>query len=185
MTGILAKRTLQRGAWIAPANEPLKSVLALEAALPEVRRVALVEAGVNVISREPRGFLPLAAETLSLDPDYRQANVRRLMGLIRRVALRHGTGYVFEPNDATLRRTVERTFEGLMEDLFRRGAFAGRTPVTSYQVDCGPRVNPPANHELGRFVVEIRVAPSLPMRFLTVLLVQSGATLSAIEGAAR
>lgn len=183
--GILAKRALQRGAWIAPANEPLRSVLALDAAMPEAKRLALVEAGVNVLSREPRGFLPLAAETLSLDLDYRQINVRRLMSLIRRVALRHGVRYVFEPNDATLRRTVERTFEGLMEDLFRRGAFAGPTPETSFQVDCSPRVNPPAHQELGRFVVEIRVAPSLPMRFLSVLLVQSGATLSAIEGAAR
>ena len=34
----------------------------------------------------------------------------------------------------------------------------------------------------GQFVVELLVAPSLPMRFLTVRLVQSGGTLTVEEG---
>jgi hypothetical protein len=35
-------------------------------------------------------------------------------------------------------------------------------------------LNTPQSTDLGRFIVELRVAPSLPMTFLTVRLVQTG-----------
>jgi len=35
-------------------------------------------------------------------------------------------------------------------------------------------LNTPRSMEQGRFIVELRVAPSLPLRFLTVRLVQNG-----------
>lgn len=182
MAGIIADRAIRRGAWIAPANTPLQKALALTPALGAARRIDLAQAGVNLITKEARGFLQTGAETLSLDPDLRQVNVRRLLILIRRLALRQGVRYVFEPNDAALRRTVERVFESHLGDLFQRGAFAGARAETAFQVDCGPAVNPPQAVETGRFVVELRVAPSLPMRFLTVRLVQSAGAVSLTEG---
>ena len=39
----------------------------------------------------------LSADTLSDDPDLRPINVRRLLILLRRLALRLGATYVFEP----------------------------------------------------------------------------------------
>lgn len=179
--GMMASRTIARGAWIAPANEPLRATVALTRAIPEDRRQALADAAVNLVRREARGFMVLAADTLSIDPELQPINVRRLLILIRRVALRHGVRYVFEPNDDALRRTVERTFEALLGDLFALGAFAGRTPELSFRVDCGPAVNPPANVEHGRFVVELRVAPSLPMSFIAVRLIQTGGGLRVVE----
>ncbi|WP_091743261.1 phage tail sheath subtilisin-like domain-containing protein [Phenylobacterium immobile] len=182
MAGVMAARAIRRGAWIAPANEPLQKALALTPAMPPGRKIDLAEAGVNTLSREARGFLQMGAETLSLDPELRQINVRRLLILIRRLAMRHGVRYVFEPNDAALRRTVERVFEGHLGDLFQRGAFSGAKPETAFQVDCGPALNTPQGVEAGRFVVELRVAPSLPMRFLTVRLTQSAGALAVTEG---
>jgi phage tail sheath protein FI len=43
-------------------------------------------------------------------------------------------------------------------------------------------VNTPYAMDQGRFVVELLVAPAVPMSFLTVKLVQSGGQLSLVEG---
>ena len=174
MAGVLAARAVSRGAWIAPANEGLRSVVALSPVVGRVAAQLSLEGGLNVISQEPRGFVPLSANTLSDDPDLSAINVRRLLSLLRRLALREGTTYVFEPHDATFRRTVQRGFEALLMRMFERGAFAGRTAAAAFQVTTNDSVNTPRSVEQGRFIVELRVAPSLPMTFLTVRLVQSG-----------
>jgi hypothetical protein len=172
--GILARRTLGRGVWVAPANELLRGVVALMPPIARERWLDLQTAQLNLIRQEPRGFLAFSADTLSDDADLRPINVRRLIMLLRRLALRHGATYVFEPNDAAFRRLVQRGFEALLNFMFERGAFAGRTPETSFQVITGASLNTPQSVEQGRFIVELRVAPSLPMTFLTIRLVQSG-----------
>ncbi len=174
MCGIIARRTLAQGAWIAPANEALQGVVALTPLILRERRLDFLQAQVNLIRQEPRGMLALAADTLTGDPDLRSINVRRLLILLRRLAVRLGTTYVFEPHSDAFRRAVQRGFEALLEDLFARGAFAGRTTATSFQVVTDEVLNPPASVDQGKFIVELRVAPSQPMTFLTIRLVQTG-----------
>jgi phage tail sheath protein FI len=94
--------------------------------------------------------------------------------LLRRLALKLGATYVFEPNSAAFRRLVERGFTAMLDGMFVRGAFAGKSPATSYEVNVDSSINSPQSVEQGRFIVEIRVAPSLPMTFLTIRLVQTG-----------
>ena len=170
--GIVAKRANERGPWVAPANELFRGVVGLVPDVDPATRLALQEARVNLIRPEPRGFLTLCADTLSPDEELRPINVRRLLILLRRLALRLGAEYTFEPNDPPFRRAVQRGFEGTMEYLFDRGAFAGRTHAESFRVVVDDTVNPPARVEQGQFVVELRVAPSLPLTFLTVRLLQ-------------
>lgn len=172
--GVLARRALGRGAWIAPANEPLNGVVALAPPLPESARADLQEAQVNLFRQEPRGFLSLSADTLSTDEDLRPIGVRRLLMLLRRLALRLGATYVFEPNGDAFRRLVKRGFEGMLGDMFSRGAFAGATPETSFRVVTNSELNTPQLADQGRFIVELKVAPSLPLTFLTLRLVQAG-----------
>ncbi len=172
-SGILAHRALSRGAWIAPANELLQGVVALTPSL-EHAALRLQEAQVNLVRQEPRGFLTLSADTLTTDIDLRPINVRRLLMLLRRLALRNGARYVFEPNSDAFRRRVQRGFEAVLELLFTRGAFAGSTPATSYRVVTDSTVNPPQSVDQGRFIVVLQVAPSLPLTFLTIRLVQTG-----------
>jgi phage tail sheath protein FI len=174
MCGQIAHRTLLAGAWAAPANSPLADVLALTPGLSPERRLDLQEAGVNEVRHEPRGFLLLAANTLARDDELRAISVRRLLILLRRLALRRGARYVFEPNDTSFQRLVQRGFEATLDDLFVRGAFAGDTPASSYRVDTGPEQNTRQSIDAGRFVVQLRVAPSRPLSFLTVRLVQTG-----------
>jgi hypothetical protein len=171
--GVMASRSIERGAWVAPANEALRGVVALNPQIGRDRRLDLQEANINLIRREPRGFLVLDADTLSGDFDLRQVNVRRLLSLLRRVAIKLGATYVFEPHNEAFGRLVKRGFEVLLDRLFERGAFAGTTADTSYQVVVDDSLNSRNSVEQGRFIVELRVAPSLPLRFLTVRLVQT------------
>jgi hypothetical protein len=172
--GILARRANARGAWIAPANELLNGVVALTPPIVRQRWLDLQLAQLNLIRQEPRGFLALNADTLSDDEDLRLINVRRLLILLRRLALRHGATYVFEPNSAAFRRLVQRGFEALLDRMFLRGAFAGRTADSAYQVVTSESVNTRQSIEQGRFIVELRVAPSQPLTFMTIRLVQTG-----------
>lgn len=123
----------------------------------------------------------LDAETLSDDPDLRQTNVRRLLILLRRQALLLGANYVFEPNDAAFRRRVDRGFTEMLDGMFERGAFAGATPASTYQVVTDDSLNTPQSMDQGRFIVELRVAPSLPMTFLTIRLIQTSERSLATE----
>ncbi len=172
--GVMARRSLERGAWIAPANEVVRGAIGLHPILSEGRRLDLLLAQVNQISREPRGYLTLNADTLSVDGELRLINVRRLLILLRRAALRRGADYVFEPNSAALRRVVQHSFENLLNQLFVRGAFAGGTRAASYQVVTDDSINTAPSVEAGRFRVDLKVAPSVPLSFVTVRLVQTG-----------
>lgn len=181
MCGLIARRALRRGAWLAPANEPMLDVLALEPDVPVNRRLELQEAHINLVRHEPRGFVVFDADTLSDDIDLRSINVRRLLILLRRQALRLGATYVFEPNSEAFRRVVERGFTEMLDGMFERGAFAGATPATSYQVITGASLNTAESIEQGRFIVELRVAPSLPLSFLTIRLIQTSDRSLAME----
>jgi hypothetical protein len=181
ISGSIAESALTRGAWIAPANRPLRGVVALKPSLLPERRLALQDAFVNLVRQEPRGFLVLDADTLSFDEDLREISVRRLLILLRRQALRLGVTYVFEPNSPAFRRSVDRGFTEMLDGMFERGAFAGASPATSYQVVTDDSLNTRQSVDLGRFIVELRVAPSLPMRFLTIRLVQTSDRTQALE----
>jgi hypothetical protein len=172
--GVLARRSIERGAWIAPANELWRGAVGLSPVLNPDRRLELLLARINQVRQEPAGFMTLNADTLSADPDLRPINVRRLLILLRRMALRLGMTYVFEPNGPAFRRRVQRGFESLLDQLFVRGAFAGATRAQSFQVVTDDSLNTPQTAEQGRFRVDLKVAPSLPMSFVTVRLVQLG-----------
>jgi phage tail sheath protein FI len=171
--GVFARRAIGRGAWVAPANESLNGIVALAPRISRSSWQPLQGARVNVIRHEPRGFLAFSADTLSDEPDYRHINVRRLLILLRRYAMARGMRHVFEPNSGAFRRRVQADFETMLGSLFSRGAFAGETPRTAFQVVTDGSVNTNQGIDAGRIVVELRVAPSLPMRFLTVRLLHA------------
>lgn len=181
IAGQLAASALARGAWLAVANQPLKDVVAVSLNPSTAERQALLDAQVNPVWLSPVGHVLGSADTLLDDSDWRSVNVRRLMCLLRRVALQRGAAYVFEPNGPALQRTVERAFNALLDGLFQRGAFAGRSVNEAFQVVVGDEVNTPQRNDAGQFWVELRVAPALPMRFLTVRLLRSGERVQARE----
>lgn len=169
--GVMAASSRETGAWRAPANRPLASVVALEPAFDDALWPRFFEAGINLVRRRPRGFLVMSSETLSRETDHRSIEVRRVMILLRRLALAAGRQYVFEPHDADLHARAERRFERLLGDLFVRGAFAGRSRRDAFRVVSGA---PGTDVDRGRFVVELQVAPALALALLTVRLLVTG-----------
>ena len=180
VAGLMAARAQSRGAWIAPANDPVQDIVGLDPALPEAELLSLDRARVNIVRRLPLGFALRDADTLSNERDWRQINVRRLMMLLSRTLRRRGMTYVFEPNGPVLRRAVERSLTATLDDLQQRGAFAGASSAQSYRVAVQES---DADLDGGRLVVEIGVAPAQAIRFLNVLLVQQGARLTILEDA--
>jgi hypothetical protein len=174
VAGVMAHRAVERGAWISPGNRPLEGVVALGGELAAADRAVLAAGGVNLLARLPHGVVATSASTLGTDPVTQPIEVRRLLHLLRRLALRHGDTFVFEPHGHRFRSKVRRRFQRLLGQLYERGAFAGATPQEGFEVVADRSVNPPGSVERGRFVVELRVAPTRPMVFVRVRLVQTG-----------
>jgi hypothetical protein len=180
--GLIASKALASGAWIAPANLAIANAVALEPALPAGTATAFFAGQINLIAQQPGGFILTGQDTLiTQEPDLQPLNVRRLMIVLRRLALREGVRYVFQNISGSFRRAVTRQFTQWMQQLLSMGAFAGSSAADSYRVVTDASVNTPAALDQGQFVVELQVAPSVPMRFLTVRLVQTGGLLTIQE----
>ncbi|MGD1922567.1 MAG: hypothetical protein ACFB03_00050 [Paracoccaceae bacterium] len=172
--GLLAKRTIEEGAWISMANQPVFDAVALDPELPRDAAARLIAQQINPCLRDPRGFLFQNGETLSLTDELRPLSVRRLMILLRRLARTEGDTFVFEPNSPAFRAFVQNRFEGLLSRIHQRGGFAGDTPAESFNVITDESANPANAVDLGRLTIELRVAPSRPFKFLNVRLLQTG-----------
>lgn len=172
--GVMALRAIKRGAWVAPANEILQSVLGLTQKHSREDLLEFQDNALNPVRSEPFGFVFLSSDTLSNEKELSSINVRRLLSLLRRLAIKHGNEYVFETNSEQFRRQVQQGFTSLLDVMFTRGAFAGKTPATSYQVNVSDGINTRRSLDLGRLIIELKVAPSQPLKFVTVRLDQTG-----------
>lgn len=178
VAGTFARRARQRGAWLAPANIPIDDIVALSPIVKDRDREDFARARVNLVRRAPIGFVATDAMTLSSEYDWGEVNVRRLMSLLRRVCVRRGAPFVFEPNGDTTRRAIERSFGHMLDDMVRRGAFAGKGKSDSYRLSVDASESDRMN---GRLVIEIAFAPAQPLRFLTLVLAQAGERFTVAE----
>lgn len=168
--GMIAGRERQRQVWVAPANTPLQGVLDLLPAFSLDDWADLYADQLNLLRREPGDFRAMSAHTLSEERQLLQLSVRRLMILLRKVAMERGMAWTFENNDERLRDAVRTTLEALLRFMYERGAFAGRTPQQAFRIVTDSRVNTRQSIDQGRFIAQVQVAPSEPMEFITVLL---------------
>lgn len=171
VAGTFAARARLRGAWVAPASIPIRDIVALSPTIPDTDRATLGYARINTVRLAPTGFIASDSFTLSPEHDWDQVNVRRLMSLLRRVAIRRGAPFVFEPNGDVVRRAVERIFGHMLDDMVQRGAIVGKGAGDSYRLSVSAENRDRMN---GKLVIEIAVRPSQPLRFLTLVFAQSG-----------
>ncbi len=169
--GMIATRELQRGAWIAPANTPLLGVVGLTPALTIDDWTALFNAQINVVRQQPGQFTLMSAHTLSNDDTLLQVSVRRLLIFLRKLALRRGMRYVFEANNARFRRRVQASFERTLTQMMALGA------VSAFQVVTDSSINTQNDYDNGRFLIALKVAPTIPIEFITVVLLRAGEDL--------
>jgi phage tail sheath protein FI len=140
----------------------------LTSPLAEADLLTLFESGINGLRHQPGIFATLSAHTLSDDPLLLQVSVRRLMIFLRKLAWQRGQQYVFETNNVRFRQLVQASFERLLAALMARGA------LVAFEVVTTGSINTPDDLDNGRFLIELKVAPSNPVEFITVVLLRSG-----------
>jgi len=175
LLGLFARRSRSKGAWSAAGLEPLAGALALAGGATDALR--LEAAGANPLELSVRGISATRANTLSLEPDWESIGVRRLLILLRRLARREGERFAFEPNDMGLRRSLERSFDALLQRLMQRGAFRGVDAGQSYALRTASGAAALDEIERGECSLLIQVAPSRPLRFLTLHVLRAGEAL--------
>jgi hypothetical protein len=163
--GMIAARELARGAWAAPANVPLLGPVALTPAVSASDVVRLFNAHANLLVPRPGTISALSAHTLATDPTLLQVSVRRLIILLRKVALLLGSRYVFATNNDRFRQLVRLQFERMLATLASAGALAAYQVVTDDDA---------ATLAAGELIVTLLVAPTSPIEFITVSLVRAG-----------
>jgi hypothetical protein len=170
--GITAKRELLSGVQRGPANELASDAIKAAADMTESEAADLFRMSVNVFRSERDGFRLTSARTLTSDPQYRQLSVRRVMTVLALTLQRVGENLVFEPGTSALRTAVQQAVVSMLRDFFRRGAFAGATEAESFFVRCDDTVNDDRTRALGQLITEVGVAPTAPLEFIVVRLVQ-------------
>jgi hypothetical protein len=180
--GMLAARERQRQVWVAPANVPLQGVLGLVPVFATDDWADLFALQVNLVRPEPRDFRAMSAHTLSDERAWLQISVRRLLILLRKLALERGMDFVFESNHERFREGVRVRLEEVLQFMFERGAFVGATAGQAFRVITDDSINTAQSIEQGHFIVQLLVAPSQPMEFITVQLTRTGeGSLLAVE----
>jgi hypothetical protein len=164
VAGMIAGRELARGVWAAPAAQALHGAVGLRPQLTQGDVERLFDAHGCVITHRPGAFAPIAAHTLA-EASLLQLSVRRLLILVRKIALQAGQRYVFEVDNDRFRDVVRRRFQRILDQLVRAGALhAGQVTVD----------DAPAATESGRLIINLQLAPSSPIEFITVTLVRTG-----------
>lgn len=176
VAGRMATGALERGAWVSTAGSALERAVDVRRRLDIDDVLALRDHHVNAIVPDRADFVVIGNDTLAADRTIAPVTVRRVLIVLRRLVRREGDVVVFENNGPILWNILRNRFEQLLGGMFRRGAFAGKTPAEAYRVICDRGLNPPANLDAGMLVVELQVAPSQPLEFLRIRFVQTDAT---------
>jgi hypothetical protein len=181
IAGVWGRNDDTRGVHKAPANEPVRGVVAVGCDLTSREQELLNPVGINCVRSFPgRGIRIWGARTLSSDPEWRYVNVRRLFNYLEESILNGTQWVVFEPNDPALWARVRRTITAFLTNEWRKGALFGLTPDEAFYVKCDSETNPPEVVDVGQLVCEIGVAPVKPAEFVIFRLAQfsGGAALT-------
>jgi len=186
VAGIFARTDSQRGVWKAPAglDATLVGVPQLSVPLTDLENGELNPLGVNCLRAMPAaGRVVWGARTLQGDDrlasEWKYIPVRRLALFIEESLYRGTQWAVFEPNDEPLWSQIRLNLGAFMHDLFRQGAFQGRSPREAYFVKCDSETT--TQNDINRGVVNIAVgfAPLKPAEFVVIQIQQMAGQIQA------
>lgn len=177
VAGVMARNDVTRGVWKAPAGveADLQGVEELDVDVDDAGAGRLNLLGVNCIRTFP-GTGPVvwgARTTDTTDPEWKYVSVRRTALFIEKsidVGIRWAA---FEPNDEQLWARLRSEVGSFLDDLFRRGAFAGSTPREAYFARCDARTTTQADLDAGVVNVVVGFAPLKPAEFVVLTLRQA------------
>jgi uncharacterized protein len=175
IAGVWARTDAQRGVWKAPAgtDASLNGIEGLAMKMTDRQNGILNPLGVNCLRTFPViGSVSWGARTMRgadrLADQWKYVPVRRLALFIEESLYRGTQWVVFEPNDEPLWSSIRMNVGAFMNNLFRQGAFQGRTPQEAYLVKCDATNNP--QNDIDRGIVNILVgfAPLKPAEFVII-----------------
>ena len=168
--GIFARSDNSRGVHKAPANEIVSGALGVERVLSDIDQGQLNPQGVNVIRVFQAGGRPVlfGARTTASDRNWQYVNIRRLFEYLEE-SIQEGIQWaVFEPNNKSLWKRLERSIGDFLNKTWRDGALFGAKAEEAYYVRIDDALNPFSEQALGRLHIEIGVRPSYPAEFIIV-----------------
>jgi phage tail sheath protein FI len=165
--------------WKAPAGTEgsLRGVSQLAVKLTDPQNGQLNPLGLNSLRNfDIFGNVCWGARTLegadALASQWKYIPVRRLALYIEESLYRGTQWVVFEPNDEPLWAQIRLNIGAFMNNLFRQGAFQGKTPREAYLVKCDSETT--TQNDIDRGVVNILVgfAPLKPAEFVIIQIQQ-------------
>ncbi len=168
--GIIASTESKQGIAVGPANQIARSVFALETRVSSDFHDQVHPLGINVFAAQRDGIWLTAARTLSMQTQWRQLSVVRLLAMLRRALYQQMQWVVFEVNNASLWLNIEFKIEAFLRQLYLSGVFKGDTQQQAFFVKCNESLNNQKVIDSGRLIAEIGVAPTEPMEFIIVQL---------------
>ena len=175
VAGIFARTDAQRGVWKAPAglSATLNGVPALSVSLTDAENGELNPLGINCLRSFPGvGRVVWGSRTLQgadrLASEWKYIPVRRLTLFLQESLYRGTQWVVFEPNDEPLWAQIRLNIGAFMNNLFRQGAFQGKSPREAYFVKCDKETT--IQNDIDRGIVNIIVgfAPLKPAEFVII-----------------
>jgi hypothetical protein len=174
--GVISHLDLQQGAYLTPANAPIDDAVDLSTLLDANGQAVLYDGGINLLTCSPsRGLLVWGGRVLGSDSDSSGGYVahRRLIHLLVRAIRRVAEPLVFDNNGPQLWLSFVRVITTVLLEAWRAGALKGDQPSQAFQVVCDATTNPPGEVDNGMVVCLVRVAPAVPMEFITLRLAVS------------
>jgi uncharacterized protein len=182
IAGVYAEADFTVGVHRAPANIELEWAEDITEEIGEELQGVLNPEGVNCLRPFPgRGIRVYGARTVSSDPDWCYVNVRRLLMMIEEAVDEATQWAVFEPNDYNLRQKIILSVTSFLETLRTDGALAGATSEEAFFVKCDDTNNPPSIRDLGRLIVDVGVAPTIPAEFVIFRIGRTAEELEIVE----
>lgn len=179
IAGVMARTDAQRGVWKAPAglDAAMNGIQGLAVNLNDAENGMLNPIGINCLRSFPvNGRVVWGARTLrgadALADEYKYVPVRRL-ALFLEESLYRGTQWVvFEPNDEPLWSQIRLNIGAFLQNLFRQGAFQGKSPREAYFVKCDAETTTQNDINLGIVNIIVGFAPLKPAEFVIIKLQQ-------------
>ena len=178
IAGLMARIDSTRGVWKAPAGTEadLRGIAGLELVFSDGENGVLNPRGINTLRAFATGIVNWGARTMDGDDDFgsewKYIPVRRLALFIEESLYRGTQWVVFEPNDEPLWAQIRLNLGAFMNNLFRQGAFQGRTPREAYFVKCDSETTTQNDINLGVVNILVGFAPLKPAEFVVIKLQQ-------------
>jgi phage tail sheath protein FI len=179
VAGIFARTDAARGVWKAPAGleATISGASGLTVKLTDGENGQLNPLAINCLRTFPNiGTVVWGSRTLDgydqLGSEWKYIPVRRLALFIEESLYRGTQWVVFEPNDEPLWAQIRLNIGAFMNNLFRQGAFQGKTPNEAYFVKCDKDTTTQNDINLGVVNIIVGFAPLKPAEFVIIKIQQ-------------